>query len=165
MHSHFMRLNWLPPFLWRYPEVETPPGMVRRFWAPMARIGTGQHASADDMVLQAKERMSGDYSSVIELSSIVKWEEELNLFDKLRLRQPACISSKRCSKNKSLSNNTILYFRVFLILRGKLIRVSSTSHFVLWSVSEYKNYILTTAQTLSLHNREFCSNNIDFLSR
>lgn len=56
MNLHFMRLNWLPPFLWRYPEVETPPGMVRRFWAPMARIGTGQHTSEDDMVLPGERR-------------------------------------------------------------------------------------------------------------
>lgn len=52
MNSHFMRLNWLPPFLCRYPAMETPPGMVRRFWAPMARIGTGQTTSGDAMVLQ-----------------------------------------------------------------------------------------------------------------
>lgn len=36
--------------------METPPGMVRRFWAPMARIGTGQHTSWDDMVLGERRR-------------------------------------------------------------------------------------------------------------
>lgn len=63
MNSHFKRLNWLPPFLWRYPEMETPPGMVRRFWAPMARIGTGQHTSGDDMVLPGEERKRCHYNS------------------------------------------------------------------------------------------------------
>lgn len=57
-YSHFIRLNWLPPFLCRYPAVETPPGMVRRFWAPMARIGMGQHTSGDDMVLKREKKRS-----------------------------------------------------------------------------------------------------------
>lgn len=83
-----MRLNWLPPFLWRYPEVETPPGMVRRFWAPIARIGTGQHASADDMVLQEEEeRKSGDYSSIIALKLVVNLEEKFNMFEIYSIRR------------------------------------------------------------------------------
>lgn len=36
--------------------METPPGMVSRFWAPMARIGTGQKTSGDDMVLPGEKR-------------------------------------------------------------------------------------------------------------
>ena len=59
VNSHFLRLNWLPPFLCRYPEEDTPPGMVSRFWAPIALMGIGHDTSTAAMVLEdgrGKER-------------------------------------------------------------------------------------------------------------
>lgn len=56
-NSHFIRLNWLPPFLCRYPDEVTPPGMVSRFWAPIALMGTGQETTVAAMFLKAGKAM------------------------------------------------------------------------------------------------------------
>ncbi|TNN86394.1 hypothetical protein EYF80_003479 [Liparis tanakae] len=55
----------------RYPEVETPPGMVRRFCAPMAGIGTGQHISGDDMEFVSSTIDNGVISALQSRSSVI----------------------------------------------------------------------------------------------